>query len=532
MHFFRQNQAKSYIRSVTISQINQKFVFQARLLLLILVFLFFHQVVAHAYVPGVLGKQAQEALLKADKEVFAEVGVIEFKGRALLIGHVGSDQAVEQATTIIKNVAGVKEVISNLRFFTKPIINMVNYVQFEKEIEQKLSQMPGINASNYAFAVNQQGTFILGQASDQKEMYEVLEAIGKLKWAKKIFNFILLDDEIRLNTNWQDKKLDLTAMDNAIYDVIKFTNDDELKAYLDPIGIKKGQMTLIDEETAQKLSKEMVANKEFAGGSSANSVASIQSIGGKAAFLGVTDQDEAGYKFNKSLEEIGVKVLNQPKKMTKASGQCFVFVTPDGNRTMLTYLGASNDFIESDIDYEAIKESKVLLLQAYLLDNGKTSSLVNKIISFAKANNTLVAFALSSVFKVNKHSTEIQRLLPKVDILIGNEKEFEALFAENNTTLVLSKLKNMHFTSVFTMSNKGAFLVHKKNVIYIAAPEVDKIIDQTGAGDAFAGGFLYGFTHGYSLIDAAKLGVGSAKNVLIKVGARPSKDLKMLKYQY
>ncbi len=501
-------------------------------MLLILGFLYFYQAVAHAYTPGGLAKQVEETLIKADKESFSELRVIEFKGRALLIGYVGSEQAINKAEQIVKNVAGVQEVINNLRFFTKPILNMVNYVQLEKEIGQKLSQLPGINPSNYASAVNQQGIYIIGQASSQKEMDEILESISKLKWAKKIFNFILLDEEVRLKAGWQDKKLDLTAMDNAIYDVIKFTSDEELKHYSDLIGVKKGQMTLIDEKTANRLSKEVVANEEFAGGSSANAVAGIQFLGGRTAFIGVTDQDKAGYKFNKSLEEIGVKVLNQPKKMSKASGQCFVLVTPDRDRTMLTYLGASNDFTESDIDYQAIKDSKVILLQAYLLDNGQTSGLVNKVIDYAKANNTLVAFALSSPFKVSQSKDEILKLLPKVDLLGGNEKEFEILFSENNTTHILSKLKNMHFTSVFTMSNKGAFIVHKKNVLYIAAPEVDKIVDQTGAGDAFAGGFLYGFTHGYSLIDSAKLGAGAAKNVLSKIGARPSPDLKGLKYGY
>lgn len=520
------------MKSNIIKLLSSKFTYNTQLIIILLGLLLLHSEAAFSDASESLGSKVKHVLLHKDQAEFSEVRVIEFKGRVLLIGNVANENASMKASRLAENVEGVKEVINYLSHFVKPILNMVNYSQFEKDIEQELANISGIEPSDFAYGVNAQGIFIIGQADSQKKIDEVLHAIADLKWAKRIYSFILLQDEIRSNTNWLNKTLDLTAIDNAIYDRIKFTSTNELKKYLEPINVKKGQMILIDKAEAEKLSKEIVANKEFAGGSSANSVANIQFLGGETAFLGITDQDKAGYKFNQSLEQLGVKVLNQPKKLSGSSGQCFILVTPDGERTMLTHLGVSNDFTESDINYSVIKDSKIVLLQAYLLDSGQTTNLVEKVVDFARANNTLTALALSSVFKVNKQKNEIFKLLPKIDILIGNEKEFEALFDENNTIHIINKLKNMHLTSLFTMSGKGAFVVNKKNVIYVPAPLVDNMVDQTGAGDAFAGGFLYGFTHGYSLQDAAKIGSGAAKSILGKVGGRPSEDIKNLRFMY
>lgn len=330
------------------------------------------------------------------------------------------------------------------------------------------------------------------------------------------------------DADWQERKFDVTAMDNAIYDTLKVCSEKELRKILQPLGVKIGQMSLIDESTASKLATQVVMTQAAAGGSAANSIANLQQLGGSTAFIGVTNDDDAGHKFNKSLSEIGVKVVNQPQKMNKPSGQSFIFIVPDKERTMLTYLGASNDFSDEDIDYQVIKNSKVLLLQAYLLDNGKTSALVNKIVDFANAHNVLVALALSSEFKANKHKEEIKKLLPRISLMIGNEKEFEAVFTESNTKTLVNKLKDEDFISVFTMSHKGAYIINQGEITYLAAPKIKPVTDVTGAGDAFAGGFLYGYTHGYNLADAGKLGVATAENILQKIGARPDEDLRKL----
>jgi sugar/nucleoside kinase (ribokinase family) len=283
-------------------------------------------------------------------------------------------------------------------------------------------------------------------------------------------------------------------------------------------------MTLIDKKTALLLSNSLTPVKSVAGGSSANSLADLSFLGGTATFIGITSEDEHGRKFNQGLSDLGITVISKVKPHVENSGQSYILVTPDGNRTMLTYLGSSGDFSAKDINIEDIITSKVFYVQNYIINPEHTMPVL--LDSFDKMHESggLNAFALSSVFMVKKNKAEILKLLPHMDIIFGNDDEFKQLYDLDN----IEDIKNYHSSAikVVTMGAKGALIFTKQRRIFIPPPKVTKIVDTIGAGDAFAGGFLYAFTHGYDLKKCGQYGSQMAGLVLTHLGGRPLGDAK------
>ncbi len=278
-------------------------------------------------------------------------------------------------------------------------------------------------------------------------------------------------------------------------------------------------MTLIDEDIATKM-QSLTPTKVSAGGAAANSVANISTMGGKTGFLGTVSDDHAGHQFNASLKNIEVDHLNHPKSFDEPSGKSYIFITPDADRTMFTYIGSADNITHDDVDYDVLSEYKVLFTEAFLWDNGEMTEVVKKAFANQHQHGGLNAFTLSAEFIVNKHREDFIDLLPEIDILFGNEGEFKALFASKDTSEVIKKLQKFNTISVITLGKKGAAIILKENVIYVSAPKVKKLVDATGAGDAFAAGFLYGFTHGKSLKECGEIGAQAAGKVLGQLGAR------------
>ncbi len=278
-------------------------------------------------------------------------------------------------------------------------------------------------------------------------------------------------------------------------------------------------MTLIDEDVAVKM-QSLKPLKVAAGGAAANSVANISIMGGKSGFLGTVSNDQTGKDFNESLKNVDVSHVNNPKDFDESSGKSYIFITPDADRTMFTYIGSADNITHSDINYEALGEYKVLFTEAFLWDKGEMTDVVKKSFKTMHEQGGLNAFTLSAEFIVRKHREDFLELMPQIDILFGNESEFKALFDSANLHTIITQLKKFNTISVITLGKKGAVIVLKENVIYISAPKVKKVVDATGAGDAFAAGFLYGFTHNKGLKESGDMGAELAGKILGQLGAR------------
>ncbi len=278
-------------------------------------------------------------------------------------------------------------------------------------------------------------------------------------------------------------------------------------------------MTLIDEDVATRM-QSLTPTKVSAGGAAANSVANISTMGGKTGFLGTVSDDHAGHQFNASLKNIEVDHLNHPKSFDEPSGKSYIFITPDADRTMFTYIGSADNITHDDVDYDVLSEYKVLFTEAFLWDNGEMTEVVKKAFANQHQHGGLNAFTLSAEFVVKKNREDLLELMKEIDILFGNESEYKALFDTDNLNQVIKKLQSYKTISVVTLGKKGAMIVLKEYVIHISSPKVKKLVDATGAGDAFAAGFLYGFTHGKSLKECGEIGAHAAGKVLGQLGAR------------
>jgi sugar/nucleoside kinase (ribokinase family) len=278
-------------------------------------------------------------------------------------------------------------------------------------------------------------------------------------------------------------------------------------------------MTLIDEDVAIKM-QSLKPTKVGAGGAAANSVANISIMGGKAGFLGTVSNDQTGQDFNQSLKKLNIAHINDPKEFDEISGKSYIFITPDADRTMFTYIGSADNITHDDVKYDALDEYKVLFTEAFLWDRGEMSDVVKKSFATMRGRGGLNAFTLSAEFVVKKYREDLLDLMSHIDVLFGNESEYKALFATNNLPAVIKQLQKFDTVSVMTLGKDGAMIILKENVIFVPAPKIKKVVDATGAGDAFAAGFLYGFTHGKSLKECGRLGAQMAGRVIGQIGAR------------
>lgn len=319
--------------------------------------------------------------------------------------------------------------------------------------------------------------------------------------------------------------LDVTGVGNAIVDVLAQAAESELKA----LGLIKGSMALIDAAKADRLYEGMGPAVEISGGSVANSMAGIASLGGKAGYIGKVKADQLGQHFGHDIRAAGVEFHTVPSQEGPSTARCLILVTPDGERTLNTYLGACVELGPEDIDESLIARSKVVYLEGYLWDPPRAKEAMLKAANLAHKHGQRVALSLSDGFCVGRHRAEFARLIEDhVDVLFANEDEIAALTETDNFEASADAVRGRCEVAVLTRGARGAVVLAGGERFEVPAEPVERVVDTTGAGDLFAAGFLYGFTHGYGPADAARLGAISAAEVISHIGARPSTSLREL----
>ncbi|NDF13215.1 MAG: adenosine kinase [Proteobacteria bacterium] len=333
------------------------------------------------------------------------------------------------------------------------------------------------------------------------------------------------------------KEFDVCAIGNAMVDVLAYADASLLKKH----GLTKGSTTLIDEQKAAALYKEMGAATECSGGSAGNTISGIASLGAKTAYIGKVRNDKLGEIFKHDMRAQGIYYNTLPAVMGKSTAQCLVFVTSDGDskvksknveRTMATFLGACQALTRYDIDSEIIRNSKVCYAEGYLWDIEDAREAVRKAVYLAHENNRVFAFTLSDPFCVTRHREEFMELLTSgsIDILFANEHEITAMFEETNLQKILMRLSKLcRVAACVTRSSKGSVIVdHEGNVYDIEAERVAEVYDVTGAGDLYAAGVLYGYVQGYDWYTCGRLGSLAASEVIKYLGGRPLTKLSTL----
>lgn len=316
----------------------------------------------------------------------------------------------------------------------------------------------------------------------------------------------------------------VVAVGNALVDVLAHTTDSFVEQQKNLAGMEKGAMTLIDEKRAVELYAMMGPGVESSGGSAANTMAGFASFGGKGAFIGKVATDALGKVFQKDMRGIGVAMETQPLAMGAPTGRCLILVTPDAQRTMNTFLGASVELGPDDIERDLIASARVTYLEGYLFDRPQAKQAFITAAEFAHSYGHRVALTLSDPFCVDRHRSDFLRLVENhVDILFANEEEIKSLFMQQTFEDAASAISRHVEVAVLTRSEKGAVIVAKDQRIVIPAAPVDRVMDTTGAGDQFAAGFLYGFTEGISLEKAGQLGALAAAEVISHMGPRPAR---------
>jgi sugar/nucleoside kinase (ribokinase family) len=318
---------------------------------------------------------------------------------------------------------------------------------------------------------------------------------------------------------------DVAAMGNALLDVLAPADD----AFLLRHNIAKGVMTLVDEFRALQLYEAFGARREVAGGSAANTAAGVASFGAKGLFVGKVKNDPLGKNFAASLNETGVTYATEMAVVGPATGCCMIAVTPDGQRSMSTFLGASSELAPGDIDEAGIAASTVLYVEGYLWDSPGPKAAITRAMEIARQAGRKVALTLSDPFCVGRYRAEFRELFDtRIDILFANEEEAMALFEVETFDEVLQAVRDWPGIAALTRSAKGCVIARGAEVHVVDAAPVAKVIDTTGAGDQFAAGFLVGLAHAKGLAECGRLGALAAAEVISHYGARPEISLNTL----
>jgi sugar/nucleoside kinase (ribokinase family) len=322
-----------------------------------------------------------------------------------------------------------------------------------------------------------------------------------------------------------DSKRDVVGIGNAIVDILVEVDD----GFLEKQELAKGTMALIDSNQALELYRKLDDYLEQSGGSAANTMAGIASLDGAAGFIGRVRDDELGASFTRDIRNVGVEYTTPPAKDGPSTGRCIVLVTPDGERTMQTYLGACAALSMEDLDEEMIATSAVTYLEGYLWDPPEAKEAFLSAAAMAHGAGRKVSLSLSDPFCVERHRGEFQDLVENhVDILLGNESEILSLYETENLGAALDRVGSSCQLTAVTLGADGAAVVAGKVVRRVPALPVNNVVDTTGAGDLFASGFLYGITHGATPVEAAKTGGICAAVVISQFGARPKERLSNL----
>lgn len=316
---------------------------------------------------------------------------------------------------------------------------------------------------------------------------------------------------------------DVVGIGNAIVDVLAKVGD----GFLSERKLPKGGMSLVEAKEAGKIYADIIPEREVSGGSAANTVAGLASLGAATAFIGKVHDDELGQDFSRDIGAAGIDFFTEPLTQGPSTGRSIVLVTPDAERSMFTYLGASEKLSEEDIDENIIKAGKIIYLEGYLWDKEEAKKAMVKACELAHKYNRKVAFSLSDKSVVKRHRQEFLNLVKDyVDILFGNEEEIKTLFTENDFYKTLEMLKPDVEIAAITRSAKGSVVVNGRTITFVEAEKVDDVIDSTGAGDLYAAGFLYGIINERSLGTCAMIGSIAAAEIISHYGARPEVSLR------
>ena len=322
-----------------------------------------------------------------------------------------------------------------------------------------------------------------------------------------------------------DTRYDVLGVGNAIVDVLASCDD----AFIESHELAKDAMLLIDEARATTLYAAMPPGQEISGGSAANTLAGVASLGGRGAYIGKVADDQLGEVFGHDLRAAGVHYETAPLKDGPATARCLIAVPPDARRAMNTFLGASALLDENDIDADLVKASKIVFLEGYLFDRDEAKSAFVRAAEIARAANRKVALTLSDVFCVERHRDSFRHLVKNhVDILFANEAELKSLYETEDFEAALARVASETKVAAVTRSEKGAVITRGSEMVEVPAEPVEKVLDTTGAGDLFAAGFLTGFARDADLETCGRLGVIAAGEIISHFGARPETDLKKL----
>lgn len=317
-------------------------------------------------------------------------------------------------------------------------------------------------------------------------------------------------------------ELDVVGIGNALVDVISHEGDD----FVTGLGVPKGAMTLIDEQRATEIYDAMGAAVEISGGSAANTIVGVAALGGSARYLGKVRNDQLGAVFAHDIRATGVHYDVAAATTGPSTGCCLIVVTPDAQRTMNTYLGASVHLDPSDVDAEAIRSAKVLYLEGYLFDPPEAQEAFRLAARHAQDAGRTVALTLSDGFCVDRHRDAFLDMVEHhVDVLFANEDEILSLYQTDSFDEAARRVRHHGAIAALTRSEKGSVIVTEDGTIEVPAHPVDELVDTTGAGDLYAAGFLFGLSRGKDLGTCGALGSLAAAEVISHVGARPQADL-------
>jgi len=321
-------------------------------------------------------------------------------------------------------------------------------------------------------------------------------------------------------------RFDVLGIGNAIVDVIARTEED----FLLKQGMRKGTMALIDEPRAEAIYSAMGPAIESSGGSAANTIVGLASLGARAAFIGKVKDDTLGRAFAHDIRAAGVAYATPPAADGASTARCYVLVTPDGERTMNTYLGAAQDLRPDDIEADVVAASTILYLEGYLWDPKNAKDAFVKAAQIAHEAERTVALTLSDAFCVDRWRAEFLHLMRSrtVDLIFANEAELHSLYETSDFNTAVAALRADVGTAVVTRSEKGCLVIGPDGTEAVPAFPVERVVDTTGAGDLFAAGFLSGLARGADDRTCGRLGALAAAEVIQHLGARPETSLRDL----
>jgi sugar/nucleoside kinase (ribokinase family) len=324
-------------------------------------------------------------------------------------------------------------------------------------------------------------------------------------------------------------KYDVLGIGNAIFDVLVQTDEGFLAAH----GMTKGGMALIDENRATAIYRDMGPATEMSGGAAANTIVGVASLGARAAYVGKVRDDQIGRLYTHDIRAAGVAFETVPAADGPATGCSYILVTPDGERTMNTYLGAAQDLTPDDIDAAQISASAIVYLEGYLWDPKSAKEAFVKASTIAHGAGRQVALTLSDSFCVDRYRDEFIELMRggTVDLIFANEAELHSLYQTSDFDTALTQLRSDVKLGIVTRGEKGCVVASHDGVTAVPAFPIEKMVDTTGAGDLFAAGFLFGLVRGAGFENAGRLGALAAAEVIQHVGARPQTSLKELAQQ-